>query len=259
IQETRDVYFKIKNYNIEGVLISILPSDSSNELLSTIKAQYNSIVNGFFSFLINKFNSFLVNLPAFALYFIIFIFLLYYFIIDQEKIENEIKKILPIEEKKKDVFFQEFRNITLGIFYGQILVGILQGVLLGLFLFTIKFENSLFLTFLGIIAGVLPIIGPSVVWIPASLILIAKGKIVVTLLLVLYGFFVSWFADGFLRPYILSKRSSMSLSLSFISMTGGVFAFGLIGIVLGPLFISYLVLIINFYKEKREKEDEAKN
>jgi predicted PurR-regulated permease PerM len=66
-------------------------------------------------------------------------------------------------------------------------------------------------------------------------------------------FFIS-LIDNVLRPYILSKRSSLPIVLSVIGTIGGLYFFGIVGLVLGPLILAYVLIIIEFYQQGKLNE-----
>lgn len=252
LKETMTLYNSAKEINITKEINFLFPSKFSEKTLQTIDNQFSVLTNNFFNSLINSFNSFLTTkLLSFLIGFAIFFFLFYYLIQNIEEISRELLLLIPLKKEVSEKFAHEFKNITLGIIYGQVLLGIVQGLLMGLFLYIINFQNVLFFTVVGIIAGILPLIGPSLVWIPVGIILLSKGQIILAIILVIYGSIVSWFFDGFVRPYIISERTVLSLPLSFVGMVGGVYSFGFLGLIIGPLVMSYLMLILSFYKEKK--------
>ncbi len=254
IKQTFSLYDKIQGVNIGDLIENTLPSSVSPEVLQTIKLQFNNILSNLFSSLISGFSSFLADLPVKLLNFVIFLTVFYFILIDFDKITFAIKEFIPLSEGVKRKFAAEFRNVTDGTLYGEVLVGILQGILMGLIMFLLGIEGTLLFTIVAIIAGVLPMVGPTVVWLPLGIVLIANGSPIKAIILALWGMGVSGVSDYILRPYILSKRTLLPVGLSFVSSIGGLLSFGLIGLVLGPLFVSYLLIVLQFYKQGNFKE-----
>ncbi len=60
--------------------------------------------------------------------------------------------------------------------------------------------------------------------------------------------------DNILRPYFLSKKSNLPIALSIIGIIGGLYLFGIAGLVLGPLILAYVLIIIEFYKQGKLEE-----
>src|SRR3989339_678203 len=57
--------------------------------------------------------------------------------------------------------------------------------------------------------------------------------------------------DNFLRPMIVSKKTHLHSSIVLIGMVGGAFLFGILGFILGPLILSYLLIILEIYRNRK--------
>ncbi len=86
-----------------------------------------------------------------------------------------------------------------------------------------------------------------IVWVPASIWFMATGQVTKGVTLALLGGVVVASIDNFLRPAILSGRTQMNGLLMFISLLGGVSAFGLLGLVLGPLVTAIVTSLFEAY------------
>jgi predicted PurR-regulated permease PerM len=254
IRQTFDLYSKVQDIRLGSVLQSLIPQGVSQEIIQSINLQFSNVLSKLFSSLVNSFSSFLTNIPIKLINFTIFVFIFYFVLIDFDKIGLRISEFIPLSMQSKKRFGLEFKNVTEGILYGQILIGILQGIMMGLMLFILGVEGTLLFTIIAIIAGILPMIGPTIIWIPLGIILVIAGFPIKALILAIWGLSVSGITDGLIRPYILSRRTSLPLAWGFISTIGGLLTFGLIGLLLGPLIISYLIIIIQFYKEGKFEE-----
>ena len=56
--------------------------------------------------------------------------------------------------------------------------------------------------------------------------------------------------DNFLRPMIVSKRTNLHSAIVIIVMIGGLFMFGILGVILGPLILAYLIILLEVYRKK---------
>ncbi|MBU2503844.1 MAG: AI-2E family transporter, partial [Nanoarchaeota archaeon] len=160
-----------------------------------------------------------------------------------------VKSLLPFSKEIEKKLFEQTKGITSSILYGQFIVGILQGVVIGISFFIFKVPNPLFLTILAVILGILPIIGTSLVWIPIAVYLFSTGSFFSAWGIIIFGL-ISSNVDNILRPMIVSRRTNINTGILFTSMVGGLFFFGILGLILGPLIISYLFIIIELYRGK---------
>jgi predicted PurR-regulated permease PerM len=121
-------------------------------------------------------------------------------------------------------------------------------------LYFLGVPKALTLTVIAAIVSIIPVLGTWLVWFPVGIILLITGNTFSGIFVLLYGAFFVSLIDNLLRPYILSKKSSLHIVLSVIGTIGGLYLFGIVGLILGPLILAYVVIIIEFYKEGKLNE-----
>ena len=121
-------------------------------------------------------------------------------------------------------------------------------VQLGFFSFGVP--NALLLTFFAIIAGIFPVIGTAIIWVPVAIYLFISGNTFAALGIMIFGL-ISSMVDNLIRPIIVSKRTTLSPGVILIGMIGGLLFFGVLGFILGPLIIAYLVIILEIYQNRK--------
>jgi predicted PurR-regulated permease PerM len=119
-------------------------------------------------------------------------------------------------------------------------VAIVQGTLTGLTLGLLGFQSPVLWGVMTSFTSLLPAVGSGLVWGPAAVYLFATGDIVRGVILAAVGVGVIGMADNVLRPLLLSGRTTMHGLLLFVSLLGGMAAFGFIGLVVGPVAIAAL-------------------
>ena len=120
--------------------------------------------------------------------------------------------------------------------YGLLGTAIVQGILTAFGLFLSGVPRPLLL---GLLAGglsVLPI-GAPVVWIPASLWLLAHGHTAWGIFLFVYGIVAVSGADSVIRPFFIARGAQLPFLLTMLGVLGGALAFGLLGIFVGPVLL----------------------
>jgi predicted PurR-regulated permease PerM len=96
----------------------------------------------------------------------------------------------------------------------------------------------------------IPILGPYVVYIPVAIFMLASGNATMAIGYLVYNLIIVSTLDNFLRTYIVSKKSKMNSAVVFVGMIAGLYMFGIIGLVLGPLILAYFLILIQLYQEK---------
>ena len=95
----------------------------------------------------------------------------------------------------------------------------------------------------------MPVVGAPLVWIPAAIVQLLQGEYIAGIAIVSAGLFIS-VIDNFLRPVIQKKVGEIHPFLSLLGIVIGVSLFGLIGIVIGPLLLSYFILTVEMFSKE---------
>jgi predicted PurR-regulated permease PerM len=106
----------------------------------------------------------------------------------------------------------------------------------------------------AIFFGILPFIGTWAVWLPASIAFIVSGNLQAGMGLAGYSLISSAIIEVFIRPYIVKKQAKIPIATVLIGMLGGGYAFGIIGLIIGPLILEYFILFLEFYRTKNLHE-----
>jgi len=128
-------------------------------------------------------------------------------------------------------------DVTRGVVFGLLGTAIVQGVMTAIGLGLAGVPRPVLL---GVAAGAISIlpIGAPVVWIPATLWLFSESRTYAALFLLAYGVFGISSADNVIRPWLISRGADLPLLLTLLGALGGVFAFGFLGLFLGPVLLA---------------------
>lgn len=216
------------------------------EKIATTMIQFvGNLTSGILNYLIG----FLQNLPEVLLNLAVILFVFFFTLRDHEELGDFISGISPFKKEKESVLINRFKGITSAIIYGYVIVGIIQGLALGLGLLIFGIPNALTITILSIFASMLPMVGPWLVYLPIVLFLIVGGQVGIAIGFGIYCVFFVSTIDNILRPYIVARKTGTSSVIVLIGMIGGLFLFKILGLILGPLILSYLILFLRAYKD----------
>jgi len=251
IDEAVKFYLSFQKLDLINTLKNIFPSFFSSEQFSLeIASALQSFMTQTTNSLVNSLAEIFFNLPALLLQFTVIIFTFFFGLRDKEKLISYIKGIMPFTSDVEKKLFDSTKGITASVLYGQIIIGMIQGIIAGLGFIIFGVPNALFFALLATLAGILPIIGPFIVWVPIAIYLFITGDTLPAIGIVIFGT-ASSVIDNFLRPIIVSKRTSLPTPLILIGMIGGLFLFGILGLILGPLIIAYLLIVLEIYRNKK--------
>lgn len=251
LNQSIGIYQAIQGFDFVTPLKTIFPTLFSSEGISKelVSALYSFTTNAA-NYISNAFGQLLLNLPELSLQFIVMAFTFFYVLRDKEELLIYIRSLLPFSKEIENKIFEYSGGITFSVLYGQIIVGILQGISVGLGLYLFNVPNGLFLTLAAVVFGILPIIGTTIVWLPVAIyVLIGQGTLP-AIGITIFGLISNLLGD-FLRPVIVARRTQINSALMLIGMMGGIFLFGILGTILGPLIIGYLLILLEVYRNKR--------
>jgi predicted PurR-regulated permease PerM len=251
INQSIKIYLAAQKADFVTPLTSIFPDLFATEEFS---AQVGPILQSFVTKTansgVNLFAKLILDSPILMLQSLVVLFAFFFMLRDEEDFLNYIKSILPFSETVHQKLFKQSKEITFSVLYGQIIVGILQGLLVGIGFFLFGVPNALLLTLFAAAAGVFPVIGTTIIWFPVAVYFFIGGGIFSAIGITIFGI-LSTVLDNFLKPMIVSRRTQMHSSLVLFGMVGGILFFGIIGFILGPLILAYLLIIIEVYRNKR--------
>lgn len=251
IDQTLRLYSTTKTIDFVEPLKNIFPplfasEEFSREVGSIIYSFVNKSVNAFSASLVDI----ILNFPALLLKLFIVLFTFFFTLRDQDKITSYIKSLLPFSNEVEKKLFSQTQGITKSVLYGQIIIGIIQGLVAGFGFFIFGVKNALLLTLLAVVAGAFPIVGTTIIWVPVVIYLLLAGSSFAAVGVSIFGL-ISNFIDHILKPMFVSSRTSIPSSIVLFGMIGGYFFFGILGFILGPLILAYLIIVLEIYRNKK--------
>ena len=175
-------------------------------------------------------------------------FLLYFMLVEHETFERALIKYAPFREQNAQRFAEEMRNTTYANVVGQGLIAIVQGALLSLSFYFLDYNDPLFWGVITAFISFVPVLGPPLVFVPAALLQLADGNNFAGWALLVIGFVVLINIDNVLRFIIAKKVGNIHPIITVIGVVIGIPLFGILGLVFGPLLLSYFILLIRIYE-----------
>ncbi len=258
---SRMVVSKIKYYNENSHQISELIEKLSkithidfkkSEMIETAIHNIENWALGAFPSVISA------VLGTFAIITIMY-FLLYFMFVEYDKFEKAIKKYMPFKSDNTLLFADELKNITYSNVLGQTLIAIAQGSFIALGFVIFGFQDPIFWGTITAILSFIPIIGAPIIFVPAGLIALSNGDTIGGIGIMIWGFVLVVNIDNLLRLVIAKKIGDIHPIITIIGVIIGIPTFGILGLVFGPLLISYFLLLFTIYEKKYGivHEDEA--
>lgn len=181
---------------------------------------------------------------------IIVLFISFFLLIDGEKFLREIKVLSPLEVTHHERIVHQLERTLKATLKGSIIVALTQGFLGGVGFWIFNIPSAAFWGVCMVFSSVIPLVGTSILWIPAALYLAFTSSFWMAIGLALWGTLIISGADNVLRPLLLKGDANLHPLLTFLSVLGGLIYFGFLGFILGPIVLSFLMTLFEIYKKE---------
>ena len=205
------------------------------------------------SFLGSIFAGLLKNAVTFFVDLFILLFALFFMFRDGDAIVRGVRHLLPFDKDIQADMLEESKELIFASVAVGLLVAAIQGVLGGVSFALVGISAPLFWGVLIGFFSLVPVVGSALIWGPAALWLLFSGHWGKAVLVVAICGGVSTVADNIVRPLLLRNRTRLNELLLFIGVLGGLEAFGLLGLVVGPTIVAAAMGVFRVYMEHRDE------
>lgn len=201
--------------------------------------------------------SFLVGSSWFLSQLFITLFALFFAMRDFEQARLALRGLLPLTEAEMDILFSRLSNTVYAAIYGKFAAAFAQGTLGGLMFWFLALPAPLLWGFAMSLAALVPMVGPAVIWVPAALMLLYQGAWVKAIVLAVWGVLAVGLIDNFIYPMVVGGTLQLHTLLAFFASFGGLIAFGLSGLVLGPIVLALALAMIQIWRRRFDGEPDV--
>ncbi len=182
-------------------------------------------------------------------------FLLYFMFTQHESFESSLIKYAPFREQNAVRFADELKNTTYSNVLGQGVIAVIQGALVSIGFYIFGIKDPIFWGVISTFLSFLPLVGAPVVFIPAAVIELVNGHTFQGWGLLLWGLILITNIDNVIR-FLLAKRiGNIHPIITVIGVLIGIPLFGILGLVFGPILLSYFILAIRIYETSKLAEE----
>lgn len=207
----------------------------------------------------------LSDVPGFLVGAALFIFALYYFLADGDKILSAWGGLTPLDLEHDRIIRAEFTKVCRGVVWATLAAAVVQGLLLGAGLailelfFHIGTARWIFLLSLATMAfSMVPFVGAFAVWGPLAAYFAVRGHYLAAVLLALHGMLVISMADNLIKILVLRDSANLHPLLVFVCVFGGIEYFGILGIFIGPMVGAVLFALLRILGPLLREDDPSR-
>jgi predicted PurR-regulated permease PerM len=194
---------------------------------------------------------------------LIMVISLYYFLADGPGMIRALMRLSPLDERYESELLERFAQVSRAVVVATLLSAVVQGALAGIgYYLALPPEAPIFLlTALTIVTAMIPFFGAAAVWVFVCLWVYAYGEPMTAIILAVYCTIIVSGIDNVIKPLVLHGQSNLHPLLALLSILGGVTVLGPVGILVGPMLVSFLQALLNMLRKELESfgvDSEAK-
>jgi predicted PurR-regulated permease PerM len=238
-----------------GIIEDINSSEKFNNILTLFKIEKSQLMEKAvdtakqytFAFFSNITSIISLQLGL-ILKFFCMVLMLFFLLKDGASLGPMVYRALPFPDDIEHDIAERLRRVINVLITGNLFIMALQGSMLGLGLHIAGFPAVLLWGALGSILSLIPVIGTSIIWIPAALYLLFTGSYLMALFVGIWS--IAWYflLENLLKPLIFGGTLSFHPVLLFFLLLGSIQTFGIAGVLIGPIILTLFISMWEIYK-----------
>jgi predicted PurR-regulated permease PerM len=178
----------------------------------------------------------------------LFLMMLFFLLRDGEELRESVRGVSPFTRGQETEMLGHLGNTVRGVLMAMLIVPIVQGFIGFLGYWAFGLPQAGLWGAMTTFAAMIPLVGSPLAWIPAAVYLLVTGSTSKAIGLALYGILVISMVDNIIKPLILRGSAQIHIMLGFLSILGGLYAFGPKGLIAGPVVLSLVLSAYRIYR-----------
>ncbi len=246
-------YFSVNAGSSGFFLNEYLPffeQEAVNNFLTTTVKQTIPLLSSALSKLVTSIPLVIINI------FVMF-FLSYFLFLEKDNLLDHLLELAPFSKKNKQLLFNRVKRTLSALIYGHIFASFVQALILTLAFVFLGIKAPLLLGLLSFFLALLPFVGVPLVWIPVAAYLLIDGfagdsssLIIKGIIMVVVGILATYI-DNIIKPFIVGARAKVHPVIILLGILGGLTAFGIIGVIVGPIILLLIVELAYIYEKEK--------
>ncbi|MFL5361470.1 MAG: AI-2E family transporter [Myxococcales bacterium] len=183
-----------------------------------------------------------------AFHTVVMLIALYFLLLEGRVLIEWLGTVSPLQARQTHELLTEFRKVSNASVVGSVVSALGQGILTAIGFAITGVPHALFFGLLTAIASFVPVVGTAIIWVPAVLLLGATGHMTAAIVLAAWCLVFVIGGEHVGKPLLLRGQVEMHTGLVFLSLLGGLEVFGLLGIIIGPLIVSFFLALMRMYR-----------
>jgi predicted PurR-regulated permease PerM len=216
----------------------------------SVKTALGGAVSTVARFLYDQANALLSNSLKFLFHLAIMVVALFYLLMDGEAFRRFLLRASPLPDDEDELVVQKFLSVGRAILWGNGVCAVAQGVLGAVAMSLAGFGSVVLWGTVMAMTAFLPMVGISLVSLPATAILVAEGRYATAALFFLFCTAQSFILENVVKTRLIGSQMRMHDLVILLSVIAGVGVFGLLGILYGPLLVALFLVFLDLYESR---------
>ena len=181
---------------------------------------------------------------------VVMLFLLFFLFRDGDEALRMARRMLPLQEGETEYLLHRVTRATRALVLGRFAIAALQGTVAGLIFFVLGIGGAELLGCLTVLLALVPAVGAYVVWMPVAIYLLIIHHWIRAIILMAFGALVISTLDNVLYPILVGSHLRLHTVPIFLAMIGGVWLFGVSGLLLGPILFNLTASLLVIWRSR---------
>ncbi len=175
------------------------------------------------------------------------LFAMFYFFRDGDRMIARLKFLIPLAEEYEDALIKRFMSVARATIKGTLLIGVIKGTLGAVTFWLFGISSPMLWGVVMVILSVIPMVGAWLVMYPAGIIMMLTGQIWQGVAILVIASIIIGNIDNVLIPRLVGREAGMHDLMVFFSTLGGIYVFGVMGFIVGPIIAAFFITILDIY------------
>lgn len=189
------------------------------------------------------------NILSLVMNFLLTLALVFIFFISGQETKTYLMELVPLPNDEKEMLIKRFRELSHAVFVGNGAISLVEGFLGGISFWVFGIYGALLWGAVMAMTAFLPVIGATIVVIPAGIYLLLSGDTWQAIVFLIFNLIQLTILETFVKPRVIGTKSQMHAALVFMSILAGVQIYGVFGLFYGPLLVTMFLSLVEIYKE----------
>lgn len=215
--------------------------------MESFKNEFINQLKNFSGIVINTINNIIGNIVGFLFSFVIMILVIYALLTEGAPLKKFLLDFSPLPDDQEELIIEKFNQMNFVTLVCNGLGGLIQGILAGIGFWFSGIKLIVLWTTIMILLAFIPLLGISIIYIPACIYLAIIGKTFASITLFIYCSIVALVTENWFKPLFIGKRVEINPLLVLFTIIGGMTVFGVGGIFYGPIIAILFLTMVELY------------